>query len=247
MAKTAQACALVALLAVPALATSAARADGPAAAAEASPSEKSTGTVTVTDSSESSAAPGASAPPPASASAAPASSARGPAPGTEATGYGWSTPKKKGGHATAAHRPTPAGTEGTGAVVPGFEMLGDGSTRVFVQMPKTATFSTKSSRGRVTYVLKDVQVDKRNNYNPLVTVHFNTPVSSARLIPHGRDLWLVIALRAPVKPTAALQPAKDGGSVLQIDFPKGDYLPAPRANHGSPDDETTGGGGAPGH
>jgi hypothetical protein len=115
-------------------------------------------------------------------------------------------------------------------VVPGFEMLGDGSTRVFVQMPKAVTYAAKAGAGSVTYVLKDIHVDKRNNYNPLVTLHFNTPVTSARLVPHGRDLWLVVALRAKVQPVVAMQPAKDGGSVLQLDFPKGDYLPAASAS-----------------
>ncbi len=166
------------------------------------------------------------------ASAAPAASSSAPsrpAPGSEATGFGWSTPKhRKGGHASVAHRSSgAAATDGPGAVVPGFEMLGDGTTRVFVQMPKAATYTAKAGPSSVTYVIKDVQVDKRNNYNPLVTVHFNTPVTSARLVPHGKDLWLVVALRAKVQPTAALQSAKDGGSVLQLDFPKGDYLPGP--------------------
>jgi hypothetical protein len=206
----------------------AARADGPSGAAPASSSSTSTGTVTMTAIPDQA----ASAAPAAGATDAPAASSSAPshpAPGSEATGFGWSTPKhRKGGHTSVAHRSTgAAATDGPGAVVPGFEMLGDGTTRVFVQMPKAATYTAKAGPNSVTYVLKDVQVDKRNNYNPLVTVHFNTPVTSARLVPHGKDLWLVVALRAKVQPTAALQAAKDGGSVLQLDFPKGDYLPGP--------------------
>ncbi len=38
---------------------------------------------------------------------------------------------------------------------------------------------THLQRGAIVYVLKGAHVDKRNNYNPLVTVHFNTPVTSA--------------------------------------------------------------------
>jgi hypothetical protein len=152
----------------------------------------------------------------------------------------WSTRKHKGGHTGAAHRSHAAadaapGPEGEGKVVPGFETLGDGSTRVFVQLPKEVKYGEVAARrggATVTYVLKDVRVDKRNNFNPLVTVHFNTPVTSARLVPHGKDLWLVVALRAKVQPTAALQPAKDGGSVFQLDFPKGDYLPSAPASGG---------------
>jgi hypothetical protein len=212
----------------------AAWADGAAPAGSAATST-STATVTVTPMADQSAAGGASAAPASSdapSDAAPATSGAPKASGSQATGMTWSTPKQHGKdaptasphrtHATAAAAPT-----GPGTVVPGFEMLGDGSTRVFLQMPKAATYSAKAGPSGVTYVLKDVHVDKRNNYNPLVTVHFNTPVTSARLVPHGKDLWLVIALRAKVQPTAAMQPAKDGGSVLQLDFPKGDYLPPP--------------------
>ena len=173
--------------------------------------------------------------------AAPTASATATAAPPQATGSVAPT-KKKPGHPSVAHRPP---TEGPGAVVPGFEMLGDGSTRVFVQMPKAVTYTTKAAPGKITYVLKDVQVDKRNNYNPLVTVHFNTPVSSARLIPHGRDLWFVVALRAKAQPTVTLEPAKDGTSILRVEFPKGDYLPAaPAAAPGAQDGATDSAGSA---
>jgi hypothetical protein len=86
-------------------------------------------------------------------------------------------------------------------------------------------FDTKTAPGTVTYVLKGAHVDKRNNYNPLVTVHFNTPVTSARLVPHGADLWFVVDLRSNVTPTVTMDAAKEGGSMLRIEFPKGDYLP----------------------
>jgi hypothetical protein len=131
--------------------------------------------------------------------------------------------KKKPAGQTASHRPA---TEGPGAVVPGFELLGDGSSRLFVQIPKAVAYETKAGRGTITYVLKDVHVEKRNNYNPLVTVHFNTPVSKARLVPHGHDLWFVVSLRAKAQPQVSMEPAKEGGAVLHVDFPKGDYLPA---------------------
>jgi hypothetical protein len=157
-----------------------------------------------------------------------------------------STAKKKPAPQTASHRP--ATTEGPGAVVPGFEMLGDGSTRLFVQMPKAVAYDTKVGRGTITYVLKDVHVDKRNNYNPLVTVHFNTPVSKARLVPHGHDLWFVVTLRAHAQPQVTMEAAKEGGAVLHVDFPKGDYLPAgappPQEDEETPPPASTN---APGH
>jgi hypothetical protein len=117
---------------------------------------------------------------------------------------------------------------------PGFELLADGSSRLYVQLAKPVTFTTKSAKASLTYVLQGAHVDRWNNTNPLVTVHFNTPVTEARLIPHGRDLWFVIELRASVQPAVTMDPAKDGGAMLRIDFPKGDYLPALAASPGTP-------------
>ena len=113
--------------------------------------------------------------------------------------------------------------------MPGFETLADGSSRLFVELSKPVTYETKAVRGTITYVLKGTRIAKRNNENPLVTVHFNTPVTSARLVPHGRDLYFVVDLRANVQPTVTVDAGKDGGSMMRIEFPKGNYLPTPAA------------------
>jgi hypothetical protein len=110
--------------------------------------------------------------------------------------------------------------------VPGFETMGDGSTRLFVELSKPVAYDTKVTASAITYVLKGAHAGRRNNTNPLVTVHFNTPVTSARLVPHGHDLWFVLQLRAKVQPAVAMDAAKDGSAVMRIDMPKGDYLPA---------------------
>jgi hypothetical protein len=160
--------------------------------------------------------------------AAPAGSAA--TPTIPATGYGWSTTPKK--HVPQGHVPARRARVDTtaDAVLPGFETLADGSSRLFVQLSKSAAYDTKTAAGTITYVLKGVHVDRRNNYNPLVTVHFNTPVTSARLVPHGQDLWFVVDLRANVQPTVTMDAAKDGAAMLRIEFPKGDYLPAASTN-----------------
>jgi hypothetical protein len=112
-----------------------------------------------------------------------------------------------GSHAASGQRA--AGAE------PGFETLADGSSRLIVELTKPVA----------TYVLKGARVIKRNNTNALVTVHFNTPVTSARLVPHGHDLWFVVELRASVQPTVTMDTSKDGGAVMHIELPKGQYLP----------------------
>jgi hypothetical protein len=119
------------------------------------------------------------------------------------------------------------------ALMPGFEMMPDGSTRLFVELSKPTAFDTKPARGSVTYVLKEAHTDRRNNQNPLVTVHFNTPVTSARLAPHGKDLWFVVELRANVQPAVTMDSTKEGVATLRVAFPKGDYLP-PHAEQDTP-------------
>jgi hypothetical protein len=157
--------------------------------------------------------------PASSSAAAAASTARPPVAG------GGASAQRKAQPSGAAARAAHAKSSSPGAIMPGFEALADGSTRLFVELSQPVAYDARAGRGTLTYVLKGAHVDRRNNYNPLVTVHFNTPVSQARLEPHGKDLWFVIDLRANVQPTAAMDAAKDGGAMLRVEFPKGDYLP----------------------
>jgi hypothetical protein len=144
-----------------------------------------------------------------------------------------STPRRP---SKTAGRAKQAGS--AGSVVPGFETLGDGSTRLFVELPEPVKYEAKPAGAVFTCVLKGAHVDRRNNYNPLVTVDFNTPITSARLVPHGADLWLVAVLRAKVSPTVTMDATKEGGAMLRVEFPKGAYVrvtpPAPDAGSTSP-------------
>jgi hypothetical protein len=175
---------------------------------------------------------GQAGPAPADTTAPGASGAAPAAPVIPATGFGWSTtPKRRTGGHVRPHAPVSRAQSRTpDAILPGFETLADGSTRLFVLMSQPVKYEVKPAPGTLTYVLKGAHVDRRNNYNPLVTVHFNTPVTSARLVPHGADLWFVVDLRANTTPTVTMDAAKEGGSMLRIEFPKGDYLPAMEAS-----------------
>ena len=167
-----------------------------------------------------------------SATAAPTASASATG-GGGVTGYGYSdhpAPQRAAPHHLTVRSGTPHHTtvshaDGPVATLPGFEMLGDGGSRLFVELTQSVTVEERHTRGTLTYVLKGAHVTVHNNVNPLVTVHFNTPVSQARLVPSGHDLLFVIALRAAATPTWKLNPAKEGSAVLDIDFPKGSYLP----------------------
>jgi len=112
------------------------------------------------------------------------------------------------------------------ATLPGFEMLPDGGSRLFVELTHTTNVTEKRDARALTYVLQGAHITLRNNENALVTVHFNTPVSRARLLPLRGDLVFSVELRADATPVWRLVDGEGGVSVLQIDFPKGVYLPA---------------------
>ena len=144
------------------------------------------------------------------------------APRTPAAGYAYADKP------TASRAPTRARYRKTGPVVnmPGFEQTADGGSRLFVNLSQNVAVEERKAQGSITYVLKGASPRVRNNTNALVTVHFNTPVSRARLVPHGQDLHFVVELRAAATPTWKMTEAQDKSTMLTIDFPKGDYLPA---------------------
>lgn len=110
--------------------------------------------------------------------------------------------------------------------MPGFEQTGDGGSRLFVQLSQTVPVEERKANGSITYVLKGASPRVHNNTNALVTVHFNTPVAKARLVPKGKDLLFVIDLRSAATPTWKINEGPDKSQVLSIDFPKGDFLPS---------------------
>jgi hypothetical protein len=110
------------------------------------------------------------------------------------------------------------------ATFPGFEQLPDGGTRLFVQLSQSVPVEERRAQGSITYVLKGAHLRVHNDANPLVTVHFNTPVFRARLAPSGNDLLFILELRSAATPTFKLTDNQDKTATLQIDFPKGDFL-----------------------
>ena len=154
--------------------------------------------------------------------------------GSNLTGYGYSdhtartqTPPPPRGlqvRSGVRHHPVVPVVAGPVATLPGFEMLAEGGSRLFVELSQTVPIDERKVHGSITYVLHGAHVTVHNNTNPLVTVHFNTPVASARLVPSGHDLLFVVSLRADATPTWKINPGKEGSSVLTVDFPKGSWI-----------------------
>jgi hypothetical protein len=140
------------------------------------------------------------------------------APSVSAAGYAYSDKP-----VASAHHPR-FRQKGPVVNMPGFEQQADGGSRLFVQLSQSVPVEERRGQGTITYVLRGASPRVHNNTNELVTVHFNTPVSRARLVPQGQDLLFVVELRAAVSPTFKMEETQDKTATLAIDFPKGDFL-----------------------
>ncbi len=116
---------------------------------------------------------------------------------------------------------------------PGFQMTPTGS-RIFVQTSASVPIDPSAEPGKLVYALHNCRIDLRNNRNPLVTEHFNTPVVRAYLRQRGRDVQLVLEMRAQVSPSVRQEAAGvNGFQYIFLEFPAGRYFvepePAPDA------------------
>ncbi len=118
--------------------------------------------------------------------------------------------------------------QGLVAEWPGFHLTSDGGSEVMVEFSKTLPAPTEHrAKGSITYVFKGAHITKSNNANPLITVHFNTPIAVAKLQPKGGDLQLVIELRAGVDaaPTTGMRAGSEGkGAQFFARFAPGHFV-----------------------
>jgi hypothetical protein len=113
------------------------------------------------------------------------------------------------------------------ATFPGFRLLPDGRSRIYVELTRSVNVTERHAQGTLVYVLRDARVPVRNNRNALITTHFPTPVARARLLSAGVDVELLIDVRKSVSATYKVVPGETGGARLEVDFPAGDYPPVP--------------------
>lgn len=113
--------------------------------------------------------------------------------------------------------------EGPVALFTGFRVLPDGGTRVFVDLSSRVAVTKREAQGELTYTLKGARLAAKNNKNALVTTHFNTPVSRARLVPVDDDIELVIELRTETSPSHRILRRDGEVAQLQVDFPAGTF------------------------
>jgi hypothetical protein len=101
---------------------------------------------------------------------------------------------------------------------PGFMMLEDGSS-FFIQTSKPVKFGTKQSEGRLELILHHTRVHLKNNFLPLETQFFDTPVTRATVQRKGKkDLVMIFEMRQDATPSITQKIGKDGFNYVFVKF-----------------------------
>jgi len=102
---------------------------------------------------------------------------------------------------------------------PGFMMHKDGSSCFFVQTSQPVEIATQKAPGRFELVLRNTQVYLKNNFRPLETEFFDTPVTRATVQRKApKDVVMVFEMRKDVTPTIAQKKGKDGFNYIFVKF-----------------------------
>jgi len=100
-----------------------------------------------------------------------------------------------------------------------------------MQVSSKPQWKIEKSQGRIEVVVLAARIHMRNNRRPLETRFFATPVRRARLRPRGRNVALVLEMRAAIDPQVSDTTGADGFHFVRVDFPAGDWgarEPTPR-------------------
>jgi hypothetical protein len=109
---------------------------------------------------------------------------------------------------------------------PGFQLLANGGSRVFIQTSVAVSPQLKREGSRWNVSLPSVSLPSGNARLPLDTSFFNTPVKSVHVRPQkGGGVVVEIDLRAKlsVEPNLHTEKAQNGYFFVYLDFPAGNY------------------------
>jgi hypothetical protein len=102
---------------------------------------------------------------------------------------------------------------------PGFMMHEDGSSCFFIQTSEPVHVTSEQSKGRFELLLRNTRVYLKNNYLPLETQFFDTPVTRATVHRAGKkDVVMVFEMRKDVTPTITQKKGKDGFNYVFVKF-----------------------------
>jgi hypothetical protein len=120
-----------------------------------------------------------------------------------------------------------AAAPGQGALVtwPGFQMLAEGGSRVFVQTSTEVTPELKrDGLDGWSLTLPGVKLPEGNARRPLDTHYFNTPVKAVRALHRGKGVAVLLDMRAKLTPTVRTERASNGYFFVYLEFPPGNFI-----------------------
>ncbi|MDB4975648.1 MAG: hypothetical protein JWN48_3989 [Myxococcaceae bacterium] len=121
-----------------------------------------------------------------------------------------------------------AAAPGEAALVtwPGFQMLPDGGSRVFVQtsIGVSPQLKREGQSDNWQLLLTNVALPAGNARRPLDTSFFNTPVKSVRTLARGKGVVVLLAMRAKLMPVVRTERAASGYFFTYLEFPAGSFL-----------------------
>jgi hypothetical protein len=106
---------------------------------------------------------------------------------------------------------------------PGFQMLPDGGSRVFVQTSIEVKPELRPQGANWAIFIPGVSLPQGNARLPLDTHFFNTPVKTTRIKPHEDGVLLILELRSKTQPKLSTEKASNGYFFSYVEFPPGDY------------------------
>ena len=109
---------------------------------------------------------------------------------------------------------------------PGFQLLPNGGSRVFIQTSVAVTPSLKRDGSQLHLALPGVSLPPGNARLPLDTSFFNTPVKSVRVKPR-KEAGVVVEIelrgKSSATPNLHSEKAQNGYFFVYVDFPAGSY------------------------
>jgi hypothetical protein len=101
----------------------------------------------------------------------------------------------------------------------GFQMSGEGGSRVYLQTTNDVEVSVQASKDGLTVTVHNCRIHVRNGGRPLDTRFFSTPVKSVSLTQRKKDVALLIGLKEPLEATPRKEPGPNGSQFWVLDFP----------------------------
>jgi hypothetical protein len=120
-----------------------------------------------------------------------------------------------------------AAAPGQGSLVtwPGFQMLPNGGSRVFVQTSVEVIPELKRDAGDNWQLVLPMMAIPSGNARLLLDTHFfNTPVKSVRALARAGGVVVLLDMRAKLKPIVRTERAANGYFFTYLEFPPGNFV-----------------------